>query len=42
MGIEAAKAGKDVALEKPISMSVQEGRAISDAMKKHDRIFREG
>lgn len=40
MGIEAAKAGKDVALEKPISMSVQEGRAISDAMKKYDRIFR--
>jgi len=40
MAIEAAKAGKDVALEKPISMSVQEGRAISDAMKRHDRIFR--
>lgn len=40
MAIEAAKAGKDVALEKPISMSVQEGRAISEAMKTHDRIFR--
>ncbi|HPA19061.1 MAG TPA: Gfo/Idh/MocA family oxidoreductase [Verrucomicrobiae bacterium] len=40
MGIEAARAGKDVALEKPITMSVQEGRAISDAMKKFDRIFR--
>ncbi len=40
MAIEAAKAGKDVSLEKPISMSVQEGRAISDAMKRYDRIFR--
>ena len=40
MAIEAAKAGKDIALEKPISLSVAEGRAIADAMKKHGRIFR--
>lgn len=40
MAIEAAKAGKDIALEKPISLSVAEGRAIADAVKKHGRIFR--
>lgn len=40
MAVAAAKAGKDVALEKPISLSVREGRAIADAMKKHGRIFR--
>jgi predicted dehydrogenase len=40
MAIAAAKAGKDVALEKPITLSVREGRAISDAMKRHARIFR--
>jgi len=40
IAIEAAKAGKDIALEKPISLSVTEGRAIADAVKKHGRIFR--
>jgi predicted dehydrogenase len=40
MAVAAAKAGKDVALEKPISLSVVEGRAIADAMKRHGRIFR--
>ena len=40
MAIAAAKAGKDIALEKPISLSVAEGRAIADAVKKHGRVFR--
>lgn len=40
MAIEAARAGKDVALEKPISFSIAQGRAIADAMTKHQRIFR--
>ncbi len=40
IAIEAAKAGKDIALEKPISLSVAEGRAIAEAVKKHGRIFR--
>ena len=40
MAIAAAKAGKDVALEKPITLALREGRAISDAMKRHGRIFR--
>jgi hypothetical protein len=40
MAIEAAKTGKDIAWEKPISLSVAEGRAIANAMKKYGRIFR--
>jgi predicted dehydrogenase len=40
MAIAAAKAGKDVALEKPISLTVAEGRAIAEAMKKYGRVFR--
>ncbi len=40
MAIAAAKAGKDVALEKPISLSLCEGRAIANAMKQHGRVFR--
>lgn len=39
MAVEAARAGKDVALEKPISLSIQQGRAISAAMTKYRRIF---
>lgn len=40
MAVAAAQAGKDVALEKPISLGVREGRAIADAVKKHGRVFR--
>jgi myo-inositol 2-dehydrogenase / D-chiro-inositol 1-dehydrogenase len=40
MAIEAAKAGKDVALEKPITLSIEQGRLLSDAIKKYNRIFR--
>lgn len=40
IAIAAAKAGKDIALEKPISLSVAEGRAIANAVKQHGRIFR--
>lgn len=40
MAIEAAKAGKDIALEKPITLSIEQGRKIADAVKKHNRIFR--
>jgi predicted dehydrogenase len=40
MAVEAARAGKDIALEKPISLSVPEGRAICEAVKRHGRIFR--
>lgn len=40
MAIAAAKAGKDIALEKPISLSVEQGRAIADAVKKHKVVCR--
>jgi predicted dehydrogenase len=40
MAVAAAQAGKDLALEKPITLAVREGRAISDAVKRHGRIFR--
>lgn len=40
MAVAAARAGKHVALEKPISLSIAQGRAISDAMSRHRRVFR--
>jgi predicted dehydrogenase len=40
MAVAAARAGKDVALEKPISLTLTEGRAIVTAMQQHGRIFR--
>ena len=35
----AVKAGKDVICEKPLSLTVHEGRVLSDAVKKYNRIF---
>ncbi len=37
--IAAAKAGKDVLCEKPVSLTVQEGRVLSDTMRRYGRIF---
>jgi len=42
MTVEAAKAGKDIYCQKPLSLTVREGRAMSDAVKKYDRIFQTG
>ena len=42
MSIDAAKAGKDIYCEKPLSSSVAEGRAIVDATRKYDRVFQTG
>jgi predicted dehydrogenase len=42
LAIEAAKAGKDIYGQKPLSLTVMEGRAMSDAVKKHGRIFQCG
>lgn len=36
--IMAARAGKDVMCEKPLSLTVAEGRALADTVKKHGRI----
>jgi myo-inositol 2-dehydrogenase / D-chiro-inositol 1-dehydrogenase len=40
MALAAMKAGKDVSLEKPITRSIAEGRALSDAAAKYKKIFR--
>ena len=40
MAVAAIKAGKDVALEKPITRSIAEGRLLSDLVAKHKRVFR--
>ncbi|MFD0893236.1 Gfo/Idh/MocA family oxidoreductase [Luteolibacter ambystomatis] len=40
MAIEAAKAGKDIWCEKPMSRTIGEGIAMVKAVQKHERIFR--
>ena len=42
MAVEACRAGKDVFLQKPMAMTIGEGRAIVDAAKKYNRILRTG
>ena len=42
MAVDAAKAGKDIYCEKPLSSSVAEGRAMVDAARKYDRVFQTG
>ncbi|NNC88452.1 MAG: Gfo/Idh/MocA family oxidoreductase [Akkermansiaceae bacterium] len=40
MAIAAAKAGKDIWCEKPMSRTIGEGLAMKEAVEKNDRIFR--
>jgi predicted dehydrogenase len=40
--IRAAEAGKDIYCEKPLSLTVKEGRAMVKAARKHERIFQTG
>ncbi len=40
--IMAAKAGKDIYCQKPLSLTIAEGRAMSDAVKKYNRVFQTG
>ncbi len=42
MAVEAAKAGKDIYCEKPLSLTVKEGRAMVDATRKYGRVFQTG
>ncbi len=40
--IEAALAGKDIYLQKPASLTIEEGRAMSDVMHRTGRVFQIG
>ena len=40
MSVLAAKAGKDICCEKPLTRSIAEGRLLSDLVAKHKRVFR--
>lgn len=42
IAIDAANAGKDIYLQKPMSLTIEEGRAISDAVNRAGRIFQIG
>jgi predicted dehydrogenase len=42
MTIRAAEAGKDVYCEKPLSLTIGQGRAMVDAVQKHKRILQTG
>jgi predicted dehydrogenase len=40
MAIAAAKAGKDICCEKPLTLSIAEGRILSDTVRRYKRVFR--
>ena len=40
MSLLSVKAGKDVCCEKPLTLSIEEGRLLADAVKEHKRVFR--
>jgi len=40
--IHACQAGKDVYAEKPLCLTIKEGRAIANAVRKHKRVFQTG
>jgi len=42
MTVAAAKAGKDIYCEKPLSLTVREGREMVDAVRKNKRVFQTG
>lgn len=40
MAVAAARAGKDICCEKPLTLNIAEGRALSDTVKRYNRVFR--
>lgn len=42
MAVNAAAAGKDIYCEKPMALTVKEGRAMVNATRKHKRVFQTG
>jgi len=42
IAIAAAKAGKDIYCEKPLSLTIAEGRALADTVRRYGRVFQTG
>jgi predicted dehydrogenase len=42
MAVKAAEAGKDIYCEKPLALTVKEGRAMVEATRKYKRVFQTG
>src|SRR5579862_8675560 len=42
MAIEALKAGKDVYLQKPMTLTIEEARQVTEAAAKHGRVLQVG
>ena len=42
LAIEAAKAGKEIYCEKPISLTIAEGRAVADTIKRYGTVYQSG
>jgi len=40
--IAAAKAGKDIFLQKPLTLTIQEGRVLSNTVRRYGRVFQVG
>ena len=40
--MHACLAGKDIYLEKPLSLTIREGRVLVDAVRKHGRVLQTG
>lgn len=42
IAVDAARAGKDIYCEKPLALTIAEGRAMVNATRKYDRVFQTG
>jgi predicted dehydrogenase len=42
LAIEAAKAGKDIYCEKPISLTIAEGRTVAETMRRYATVYQSG
>ena len=42
IAVAAARAGKDIYCEKPLSLTIAEGRTLSDTVRRYDRVFQVG
>jgi len=40
ISLAAVRAGKDVSCEKPLTLCIEEGRILSDAVRRYNRVFR--